>query len=314
MDQCPSHLLTNGDLDGSKIAASQSGVVPAHVSASRSNASGATPLGVPPSLLKSSWGAHIPSKIRLKSSGDDGASSVEIVVDYHGKPVHRVKGCDARLGILAVDKAMSPRQDLFTDDGHVLASVGVPCASVGGFHLATPLMPSASPLVKEVSRVGPIMMKPIHLEGKHRPVCDGEASVSVPPGMQNDEVAKESPSVDSSPSHGEPVESPGLRVSFHLPDSKDASFVKDPLHLEGQHIPICAGEVLDDVSSGMPSEAAVEDAPTVISTPSPHAVQRDLAPDDDSACRIASDVERLRKQLMEIKDQRCLDLQLPCCT
>ncbi|GMH11623.1 hypothetical protein Nepgr_013464 [Nepenthes gracilis] len=87
-------------------------------------------------------------------------------------------------------------------------------------------------------------------------------------------------------------ESPELLVSLHLPDSKAASFVKDPLHLEGQHIPIYAGEVLDDVSSGMPSEAAVEDAPTAVSTPSPHAVQCDLVPDDDSACRIASNAAR----------------------
>ncbi|GMH22906.1 hypothetical protein Nepgr_024749 [Nepenthes gracilis] len=46
----------------------------------------------------------------------------------------------------------------------------------------------------------------------------------------------------------------------------------------------------------------------------PYAVQRNLVPDDDSTCRIAFDVERLRKQLLELKDQRCLDLQLPCCT
>ncbi|GMH19258.1 hypothetical protein Nepgr_021099 [Nepenthes gracilis] len=64
----------------------------------------------------------------------------------------------------------------------------------------------------------------------------------------------------------------------------------------------------------MPSEAAVEDAPTVVSTPSPHAVQCDLALEDDSARRIASDVERLRMQLMEFKDQCCLDQQLPCST
>ncbi|GMH22170.1 hypothetical protein Nepgr_024013 [Nepenthes gracilis] len=201
------------------------------------------------------------------------------------------------------------------------------------------LLPSnLLPVNEVVSRASPIMMKLIHLEGKHRPVCDGAVSVTVPPGMQNDEVVKESPSVDSSPSHGKLVqagssdelkaclgnldlapcvlsvnyesqplgvpsrESPELRVSLHLPDSKDASFAKDPLHLEGQHIPICAGEVLDDVSFGMPSEATVEDAPLVISTPCPHAVQRDLAPNDDSAFRIAFDVERLRKQLMEVKD------------
>ncbi|GMH10600.1 hypothetical protein Nepgr_012441 [Nepenthes gracilis] len=64
----------------------------------------------------------------------------------------------------------------------------------------------------------------------------------------------------------------------------------------------------------MPTEAAVEEAPTVDSTPSPHDVHRDMDPDVDSACRIASDVERLRKQLVEIKEQRCLDLHLPCCT
>ncbi|GMH29911.1 hypothetical protein Nepgr_031754 [Nepenthes gracilis] len=60
--------------------------------------------------------------------------------------------------------------------------------------------------------------------------------------------------------------------------------------------------------------STVEDAPTVGSSPSPHAVQCNLVPDDESACRIVSDVERLRKQLLELKDQRCLDLQLPCCT
>ncbi|GMH18619.1 hypothetical protein Nepgr_020460 [Nepenthes gracilis] len=108
--------------------------------------------------------------------------------------------------------------------------------------------------------------------------------------------------------------SPELLVSLHPPDSKAASLVKEPLHLEGQHLPICAVEILDDVSSGMPYEAAVGDAPTVVSSPSPHVVQRDLAPDGDSACRIASDVEQLWKQLMEIKDQRYLDLQLPNCT
>ncbi|GMH06178.1 hypothetical protein Nepgr_008018 [Nepenthes gracilis] len=42
----------------------------------------------------------------------------------------------------------------------------------------------------------------------------------------------------------------------------------------------------------MPSEAAVEDAPIVVSTPSPQDVQCVLAPDDDSACRIASDAAR----------------------
>ncbi|GMH11597.1 hypothetical protein Nepgr_013438 [Nepenthes gracilis] len=88
-------------------------------------------------------------------------------------------------------------------------------------------------------------------------------------------------------------ESPKLLVSLHLPESKTTSFVKDPLHIEGQHIPSCAGEVLEVVPSGLPSEAAAE---------------------DDSACRIAADTERLRKQLMEIKEQCCLDLQLPCCT
>ncbi|GMH19257.1 hypothetical protein Nepgr_021098 [Nepenthes gracilis] len=36
-------------------------------------------------------------------------------------------------------------------------------------------------------------------------------------------------------------ESPELLVSLHLPDSTATSFVKDLLHLEGQHIPICAG-------------------------------------------------------------------------
>ncbi|GMH20911.1 hypothetical protein Nepgr_022753 [Nepenthes gracilis] len=193
---------------------------------------------------------------------------------------------------------MSPRQDLFTGNGHVFASVGDLCASDGGFQLATSLMPSATSLVDDgqefgdadqilpaaeplsdshllpsnlfpadevckivyspivdtiagasdelkaclgqidptlepcmlsadyetqplgvacteshemlvsfpltVSRAGPKLMKPIHLEGKHRPVCDAAASDSVPPGMQTDEVVKESPSVDSSPSHGEP--------------------------------------------------------------------------------------------------------------
>ncbi|GMH18478.1 hypothetical protein Nepgr_020319 [Nepenthes gracilis] len=67
-------------------------------------------------------------------------------------------------------------------------------------------------------------------------------------------------------------------------------------------------------SFSMEPPAAVEDAPIVGSSPSPHAVQRNLVPDDDSACRIASDVERLWKQLLELKDQRCLDLQLPYCT
>ncbi|GMH14504.1 hypothetical protein Nepgr_016345 [Nepenthes gracilis] len=94
--------------------------------------------------------------------------------------------------------------------------------------------------------------------------------------------------------------------------SRESPELLDLLHIEGQHIPSCAGEVLEVVPSGLPSESTAEDAPTVDSTPTPHAVQQ--APDDDSACRIAADIERLRKQLMEIKEQRRLDLQLPCCT
>ncbi|GMH14604.1 hypothetical protein Nepgr_016445 [Nepenthes gracilis] len=77
-------------------------------------------------------------------------------------------------------------------------------------------------------------------------------------------------------------ESPKLLVSLHLLESKTASFVKDPLHIEGHHIPSCAGEVLEVVPSDFPSEAVAEDAPTIDSTPSPHAVQHDSAPDDDS--------------------------------
>ncbi|GMH29937.1 hypothetical protein Nepgr_031780 [Nepenthes gracilis] len=48
----------------------------------------------------------------------------------------------------------------------------------------------------------------------------------------------------------------------------------------------CAVAVMDVVSSGMPTEVAVEEAPVVDSTPSPHDahyVHRDMAPDVDSA-------------------------------
>ncbi|GMH10590.1 hypothetical protein Nepgr_012431 [Nepenthes gracilis] len=232
-------------------------------------------------------GAHLPAKIRLNSGADVAASPIEIEVAYHGKPGASVKGRDANM--------------VFSFDGDS-------CVSIEGYQLATSLKPSSLYLAdgdgQEKGDVDQVLPAAELL-------CDSHPlAITLKSAIEVCELVSSPGVVAAAASR----ESPELLVAFHLPDSKAASYLKESLHLEGQHLPNCAVEVLDDVSSGMPSEAMVEDAPTVVSTPSPHVVQRDLAPDVDSACRIASDVERLQKQLMEIKDQRFLDLHLPCCT
>ncbi|GMH25426.1 hypothetical protein Nepgr_027269 [Nepenthes gracilis] len=214
---------------------------------------------------------------------------------------------------------------------HVISSDGDFRDSIGGYQLSNSSMPSSFSLAdgvgKETGDDDQVLTAADPLPISLLPEIEDPVSwptVAATAGSSDELKAclgqlDPIPCVLSANSESQPPgltsrESPELLVSLHLLDSKAASFVKDPLHIEGQHISSCAGEVLEVVPSGMPSEAAAEDAPTDDSTPSPHAVQHDLAPDDDSACRIASDVERLRKQLMEIKEQRCLDLQLLGCT
>ncbi|GMH02086.1 hypothetical protein Nepgr_003925 [Nepenthes gracilis] len=225
--------------------------------------------------------------------------------------------------------------------GQVYSTDGDSRASVGGYQLAISLKSSfLSPAVGDGQEIGdddqvqptaeplydshplPITLKPAD------EVCELVSSPSVGAAASASDELKaclgqldpaSDPSVLSVDNETQPLgvasrESPGLLVSLPLPNSKAASYLTKPLQLEGQHLPDCAIAVLDDVSFCMPTEAAIEEAPTVDSTPSPHDVQCDLAPDVDSACRTAYDVARLRKQLVEIKDQRCLDLYLPCCT
>ncbi|GMH30201.1 hypothetical protein Nepgr_032044 [Nepenthes gracilis] len=192
----------------------------------------------------------------------------------------------------AVDKSESPTQVtvspsiLITTIGQVYSTDGDSRVSVGGYQLATSLKPSFLCLADgDGQEIGDVDQ----LQPAAEPLCDSHSlPISL---MLADELDPAlDPSVLSVDYETQPLgvtsrESPELLVSFPLPDSKAASYLTEPIHFEGQHLSNCVVAVLDDVSSGMPIEAAVKEASTVDSIPSPHDVQRDLAPEVDSAAR-----------------------------